>query len=211
MMEIYSEIKIPCYIVSCVGTVIIALTLRSMPLVVGWIIVCVLIGCLLTQNKIKNARLAYINACQLKAYEHACEMAVQKNRNKKVQAYWHINLADIYLIGGKPQEAIKVLLALKAPFPKGPSGVSAQVAYDHKLVGAYIQTKQYEAARETLLKMKDTIEKGQLEETLNKTLLTWYQNRVFELAMEEGEFEGAKAHFVKLLDEPQSLVGKVYV
>lgn len=29
--------------------------------------------------------------------------------------------------------------------------------------------------------------------------------------MEEGKFEGAKAHFVKLLDEPQSLVGKVYV
>ena len=59
--------------------------------------------------------------------------------------------------------------------------------------------------------MKDTIEKGWLEESLNKTLLTWYQNRVFELAMEEGEFEGAKVHFVKLLDEPQSLVGKVYV
>ena len=74
--------------VLCVGTVIIALTLRSMPLVVGWIIVCVLIGCLLTQNKIKNARLAYINACRL-----------------------------------------------KAPFPKGPNGVLAQISYARKLVG----------------------------------------------------------------------------
>lgn len=173
-----------------------------------WIFVMAIVFSVVAQKKYNKIVSLMNDECRCNDYVEQTNAILSRCKNKKNRNLLLINLSAGYLNLGNTEFARQVFGCLE-PFADTPRGAYEKAVYLNNLFLYHLLLKDIENAGLVLAEFKKTIDGGKIPKLHQDRLFDCYADRVMDLRMEQGDFDGAEAYFALAIEKKRCRMATV--